>query len=454
MARYSEFELYDIGEVQRITKRLDILEKARSKDGKIDLILHAYQDEELLGYLLYDYELEFLESNLSCEFLDTNYITYNLEKIGIICDTNTYHCHIFTLSFDLVKKGIDYYNLHKNEINNTKYVIYFMLGLIRYYGAIEDKIFFKYIKKYFKTFDQNYYNVALSHPLFKRFVTPIYLNKKIYYTHIEYEIADLDFIKYQRRDILDNLDLDAIIYVGKYYFNVESLTFKKAINNPTIALMLNKIDRMELILYIGFANYSFESLSNILPTKFYDYNYLDTLDEDSKREFTSFIFSLPMYYPNSENNIFMNPFKAKVIIDLFDVSISLVQRNYNIDYQCARIKVLNGEFNKSYLDDYSFPLDEAETLEQFEGRKLKKYFISSYNKDSLELLDIEDEKLVYIKLNQFLDLYNLSNKHKVVSLYLLEFQGETSAVYEESYKRVIKSELENYVNIVKRLKIK
>ncbi len=420
MDKYQEFARLKTKDINNALNRLDLSLIKDTNEAKLEYIFNEYKSKEIYGYLLYDYELEFLRKHINDNNIEPNFITYQLKKILILVGDETLKVNPY-IKASLIK-GIDYYFKHKKEIDDTKYIVYFVLGILRLRAIVSLNTIHDYIRKCFNKVEDvsKISNLIFIHPLFNRFARRITKDRKAYCALIEVEGTDREIMTY-----LDPIDPDfsatSLINIGKYYLDIDSSEFKNAISNLGSAMYFNKVDRAELIYKVGYSNY-LEFISN----KICDRNTLEIIDSDPLVYNTVFdyIINLPSFYPCNPKSIFIKPF------------------NYDI----ASAIVTGDEINV-----YELPSDDMELVLRMDVSKLKKYYVYCFKDNKVVLLDIEKEELVYIKSNRYSGILNSKSLNKVINTRIIEYNGFLTPVLDEKVKIKDKELLLKYKSICEKL---
>lgn len=420
MNKYQEFARLKTKDINNALNRLDLSLIKDTNEAKLEYIFNEYKSKEIYGYLLYDYELEFLRKHINDNNIESNFITYQLKKILILVGNETLKVNPY-IKPSLIK-GIDYYFKHKKEIDDTKYIVYFVLGILRLRAIVSLNTIHDYIRKCFNKVEDvsKISNLIFIHPLFNRFALRKTKDRKAYCALIEVEGTDREIMS-----CLDPIDPDfsstSLINIGKYYLDIESCEFKNAISNLGSAMYFNKVDRAELIYKVGYSNY-LEFLSN----KICDRNTLEIIDSDPLVYNTVFdyMINLPSFYPCNKNSIFIKPF------------------NHDI----ASAIVTGDEINV-----YDLPSDDMELVLKMDVSKLKKYYVYCFKDNKVVLLDIEKEELVYIKSNRYSGILNSKSLNKVINTRIIEYNGFLTTVLDEKVKIRDKELLLKYKSICEKL---
>ncbi len=431
------YRLYDVYKnpfLNDTIRRLNTKGVTLNRNEKINYIHGAYEDKELLSYLLYDYEIEFLKKNLNKHNIEINYITYQLEKLLILIEEDDCLRVNDYIKEDIIK-GLEYYETIKVEADNTKYLVYFAIGVIRYKGIVSKEELTKAFLKQFHLNQQQAEDVANLldvHPLFNRFVRHKIINLVEYFFLFEFKENDFEIINYESKEC--DYPTDKMINIGKYYLDTEGANYLIAINKLNNAIYLSKCDRAELIYLSGFAAYHEYASIHLL-----DENTKDIINLDYQKDIIEYLELLPSYYPCGKNSIFIDSNTIREMHKAYEASMYI-------------------EFRKEVFGNFPFPNSEKEEnlialaeahqdeIDKINEHEAKDYYVYKFLPDKVVLLDIELKKLVYMKSNIYSFVLDTTAIGKVVNQNLVEVNGFLTPIVTngiETYESEFKDEYDS-----------
>ncbi|MCR5787160.1 MAG: hypothetical protein K6G28_05610, partial [Acholeplasmatales bacterium] len=265
-----------------------------------------------------------------------------------------------------------------------------------------------------------------------------------------------DFYKFYNKNI--DTDKLSVFTIGKNIIDTSSTNYDKILDYPRVCYVLGKINKNELILFVGNNNYDYEN--------FIDIELLDYLDDEDIRVLDDYFRTLPSFIDVSENSLFINP---RVGNDV-DSVVSLLYRQATITYKkrvdqeevnsdsklddhIRKLQISMLENNFSIVDDMIETYDLTEKDEQFllslKSSKEQEYAVLKCRKDGIELVNTKtlDTYLVKIELN------NYYRDHKLIP----HLAHITLAVYDSNLimftyapgRDLMKEELDKYNDIFK-----
>ncbi len=420
-------------------KHLNITGLSLKRVEKLGCIHEAYQDIELLSYLLYDYEIEFLKKNLNNNNIELNYITYQLEKLLILIKVNGALRVNDYIKKDIIK-GIEYYDTCKVEIDNTKYLIYFALGIIRTKGIVLKSYLRQAFKDCFHLSDIQIEDVLLlmnEHPLLNRFVKPKKLKSKLYYCLFEFLDDDFEILNYESKNT--EINSLSLINIGKYYLDTESNEYLEAINNLNNAIYLSRCDRALLIYLSGFAKFKYYNTHHLI-----DNNTKKLLDLDTNTDILDYLELLPSYYPCGKKSVFIDSSKVR---GMFKAYIAYLYFNYKKDYM-ADSNTIQSVDEKHLL---SLVHNHEADIEKIRENKPRDYYVYKFLSDKIVLLDIELKKLVYMKTNIYSLILNTYSTGRVVNQNLIDVDGDLTPIINNSISFIDDEKKVEYDSICEKL---
>lgn len=440
---YSEYKNEFLNDTIR---RLNITGLSLKRDEKIERIHEEYSDIELLSYLLYDYELEFLKKNLNKKNIETNYITYQLEKLLILVDVNG-RLKVNDYIKEYLSQGLEYYRQTKVESDNTKYLVYFAIGYVRYRGIVSSKDLYNAFHESFHLNKKQIDDVMFlmkEHPLFNRFIKSKKINSKLYYYLIEFGYEDFEVVEYQHENYEFNLSSEKIINIGKYYLDIESDEYKSAINNLGNAIYLSKVDRAELIYISGFAAFEYYNSFHVI-----DVNTKRLLNLDTNTDILDYLEILPSFYPIGKTSIFLDSSKIK---DMFKAYIAAMYFKFKDKF---------GSDQKPMFIEKGHVVDETklqglinahkDDIEKISKNTPKDYYVYKFLDGKVILLDIELKELVFMKTNIYSFIINSRALGKVVNQNLVNVDGNLTPIINNYIHAIDESVEEEYISICEKL---
>ncbi len=422
-----------------VIKHLNITGLSLKRAEKIESIHEEYQDLELLSYLLYDYEIEFLKKNINNKNIELNYITYQLEKLLIIVDEDK-HLRVNDYIKEDIIKGLEYYDSCKVEIDNTKYLIYFALGVIRTKGVVSNSYLRQAFKDCFHLSDIQIDDVLYlmtEHPLFNRFVKTKKIKSKLYYCLFEFFDDDFEILNYESKD--SEINSLSLINIGKYYLDTESDEYLEAINNLNNAIYLSRCDRALLIYLSGFAKFEYYNTHHII-----DKNTKNLLDLDTNTDILDYLELLPSFYPCGKKSVFIDSSKVR---GMFKAYIAYLYFNYKKEY-LADSNTIQSIDEKHLL---SLVHNHEKDIEKIRQNKPKDYYVYKFLSDKIVLLDIELKKLVYIKTNIYSLILNTYSTGRVVNQNLVDVDGDLTPIINNSISFIDDEKKKEYDSICEKL---
>ena len=422
-----------------VIKHLNITGLSLKRAEKIESIHEEYQDLELISYLLYDYEIEFLKKNINNKNIELNYITYQLEKLLIIVDEDK-HLRVNDYIKEDIIKGLEYYDSCKVEIDNTKYLIYFALGVIRTKGVVLKSYLRQAFKDCFHLSDIQIDDVLYlmtEHPLFNRFVKTKKIKSKLYYCLFEFLDDDFEILNYESKDSeINSLNL---INIGKYYLDTESSEYLEAINNLNNAIYLSRCDRALLIYLSGFAKFEYYNTYHII-----DKNTKKLLDLDTNTDILDYLELLPSFYPCGKKSVFIDSSKVR---GMFKAYVAYLYFNYKKEY-LADSNTIQSIDEKHLL---SLVHNHEKDIEKIRQNKPKDYYVYKFLSDKIVLLDIELKKLVYMKTNIYSLILNTYSTGRVVNQNLVDVDGDLTPIINNSISFIDDEKKKEYDSICEKL---
>ena len=405
-------------------------------------------DLDMLPYLLTEDELKFVTYNYNKE-VDNTYIVKNLAKIGLYVK-NKKGLYVIPLNIsEGVNKALKAYLKNKKEIDDTKIIIYLILGLIRMEGAIKVEQLKENLLNYVEITDEQI-DICYTHPLFNRFIKIDTYKEKKYLIPYELKDTDFDFVLYKTKNITKYNKFD-LISCGKYFFNENSKLYQDAIFNPRIAYLLGKVDRADLILYSGSNNYEHDEYLK-------DYDLTDYTSDDFI-QLDNFVRSLPSYIPVGENSLFISAIDSKNLDNIVSLLFQHARKTY--------VKDISGSYDTVYksiqeavvthldelIDDvistYNISEDEEEFLLALKNRTEEEYAIYSLRKDGLILINTSTSEVYNVKIELSSYFRDHSLRRHFANAILANYKGQIVMITYNFIENLSKSDSEYFKEILK-----
>jgi hypothetical protein len=394
------YDFVDDDLIDEIYDRISNDNNYKSIKEKRKAIEYMYNsDTDLIPYALTHDELSFLKSSLGKE-IDPTFFSINLSKLGLYVK-NDYGFYVIPENiYHAVLEALDNYKTNQKEIDDTKLIIYLLLGLVRTEGALRVDKLFDIINLYVPI-TQDIIDVVYMHPLFKRFLTlDTYKDKHTYIIFREFIGIDYDYVKYKSANELNVYDKVELINRGRFYFDIDNKYYKSCLSYPRLAYLLSKIDREELLLFAGSNNYDFEEYLK-------DYDLSDLTDEEYSK-FDTFVRSLPSFIPTDKDNLFISALDSKdldnIVSLLFNhakkTMISHVSDDYDKEFGNVQSYVLThlSDLVEDVISTYDISDKEEEFLLSLTKYNESEYLIYKLNKDGLYLIETSSGKIFRVKI--------------------------------------------------------
>jgi hypothetical protein len=394
------YDFVDDDLIDEIYDRISNDNNYKSIKEKRKAIEYMYNsDTDLIPYALTHDELSFLKSSLGKE-IDPTFFSINLSKLGLYVK-NDYGFYVIPENiYHAVLEALDNYKTNQKEIDDTKLIIYLLLGLVRTEGALRADKLFDIINLYVPI-TQDIIDVVYMHPLFKRFLTlDTYKDKHTYIIFREFIGIDYDYVKYKSANELNVYDKVELINRGRFYFDIDNKYYKSCLSYPRLAYLLSKIDREELLLFAGSNNYDFEEYLK-------DYDLSDFTDEEYSK-FDTFVRSLPSFIPTDKDNLFISALDSKdldnIVSLLFNhakkTMISHASDDYDKEFGNVQSYVLThlSDLVEDVISTYDISDKEEEFLLSLTKYNESEYLIYKLNKDGLYLIETSSGKIFRVKI--------------------------------------------------------
>lgn len=329
------------------------------------------ENKEEILLLFTQQELEFLFS------LETNKIYPAKSSIHIITlikfyilSFDEYHDN-FSITKELSETINELkieYKKHKNIIEKKKENAYFIVGLLRTFGALTIK---ELIHMY------NRFNIENNNTIMSlytsRFIGLTQYNDIDYLSLSEILVYSDEIIESHPKNLRVKYSLEQLISIGKNYYAIENPEYKRLYKYPNIINFITK-NNNDLIIWRGMG----------LCTEWFKYSFeefITSLTNDEKAAFFTFLDFLPSYILEKNDKNILSEEDGILFYKVFMPFLEYAAFYYNLDFD---------HFDNSYNVHDAYKIFDACSLDKFS-------IVDNYIKDTNNLPSEHKEILYGLK---------------------------------------------------------